>query len=137
MEINANTILLERLLLEVNALAIRLRQGWGQLGSSELAGGARSTLQIIGRYGPQAVPEIARNRCTSRQNIQTVVNRLKREGYLEFATNPAHRRSALVRLTESGADLLRRFEQGKGKFLNGLSAPIPMEELESAAIALR
>jgi DNA-binding MarR family transcriptional regulator len=69
------------------------------------AGGC-GILQIIDRLGPQTVPAIARIRALSRQNIQTLVNRLEALGYVALAANPAHKRSQLVCLTDAGGTLL-------------------------------
>jgi len=63
---------------------------------------SRAALQVLQRYGPQTVPQIARARFSSRQNIQILINRLKDEGLVEFVNNPDHKRSALVRLTSQG-----------------------------------
>lgn len=94
---------LEKLLAEVNALWFRLNQ----LGRARgLPAGAHKLLQVLEREGPQSVPEISRRRCTSRQNIQIVVNRLVAQGCVELLKNPGHRRSSLVGLTERGRSLL-------------------------------
>jgi hypothetical protein len=54
------------------------------------------------------VPNLARLHSTSRQNIQIVVNRLKAEGLILLSPNPAHKKSELVRLTESGVVMIQR-----------------------------
>ncbi len=97
----------EALLAEVNALAIRLNQVGRAPGSAPgLPAGAYSVLQVLERHGPHTVPQIARRRTTSRQNIQTLVNRLEAQGCVELKSNPAHRRSGLVNLTDQGRTLL-------------------------------
>src|SRR6266436_1557435 len=86
----------ETLLAEVAALANRLKQAsWFGDSKGQLLAGAANVLQILARSGSQTVPQIARARATSRQNIQVVVNRLVTVGYVEAVQNPAHKRSML------------------------------------------
>src|ERR1700741_4158495 len=99
---------LDSLLAEVSILATRLKHGRHVFEEdADLAGGARSVLLLLGRQGAQTVPALARLRSTSRQNIQIVVNRLKASGLAKLESNPAHKRSALVRLTSKGRDLVK------------------------------
>ena len=94
---------LEDLLVEVNALGVRLRQAVrGFHSEDDSAFGGQDVLQILSESDGQTVPQIARIRATSRQNIQILVNRLKSRGCVELINNPAHRKSALVRLTARG-----------------------------------
>src|SRR5882724_10025320 len=90
---------LEALLVEVNGLANRLKATDPRVA---IPSASRAALQVLQRYGPQTVPQIARARFSSRQNIQILINRLKDEGLVEFVNNPDHKRSALVRLTSQG-----------------------------------
>jgi DNA-binding MarR family transcriptional regulator len=90
---------LEALLVEVNGLANRLKATDPRVA---IPSGSRAALQILQRCGPQTVPQIARARFSSRQNIQILVNRLQQEGLVELVGNPEHKRSALVRLTSRG-----------------------------------
>ena len=99
--------------------------------------GTRSVLLILGRSGAQTVPEIARERSTSRQNIQIVVNRLKTAGLADMEINPAHKRSALVRLTESAKTLLKHLEEAESVFQGSMLAQLSAEELASTTKCLR
>jgi DNA-binding MarR family transcriptional regulator len=88
--------LIAALFAEVTALAARLTQ------RADLPRAEHSVLEIASRSGPVTVPQIARQRCTSRQNIQVLVDRLEADGRIRLERNPAHKRSALVCLTEKG-----------------------------------
>src|SRR5689334_6217236 len=99
---------LEALLVEVNGLANRLKSADP---TSTLPTASRAALQLLQRCGPQTVPQIARVRFSSRQNIQILINRLQQEGLVELFTNPDHKRSALVRLTPRGQAIIA--EAGK------------------------
>ncbi len=126
------------LFAEVAALANQLRKtpafsprqddspsaGWG-------------ILQILDRLGPQTVPAIARIRSLSRQNIQTLVNRLESRGYVALAPNPAHKRSALVQLTEGGRSLVATVTDREAHSLQGLLPHVSHARLVPVARLLR
>lgn len=62
----------------------------------------RAVLEYLRARGPAAVPHIARDRAVSRQHIQGIVDLLLDRQLVHTARNPAHRRSSLIVLTESG-----------------------------------
>lgn len=94
-------------------------------------------LRSLSAEGPRTVPEIARSRHVARQHIQKLANELAREGLVEFADNPRHRRSKLLRLTAKGARrlalLTRRIQGLCGELARGMGTA----ELETAAAVLR
>ena len=118
----ANT--LEALLIEVSRLAVCIR-GLRDLTNSGngSSGGVAGVLQALGLEESQTVPEIARQRHTSRQNVQVVVNRLRKTGLVELEGNPAHKRSAMVRLTEQGKAALKQVQQAESRRLELLIVP--------------
>jgi len=129
---------LEALLAEVTALAHQLRKSRvmvPQQDNSLQAGW--SILQILGRLGPQTVPDIARTRGLSRQNIQIQVNRLESHGYVAIAPNPAHKRSSLVELTERGRDLLATVLDREATSLESLLPHVSQSRLVPATRLLR
>ncbi len=71
-------------------------------GGAPLSAPQRAVLEFLDRGGAQTVPELARSRSVSRQHIQSSVNELAALGWLETQPNPAHRRSPLIALTQSG-----------------------------------
>ena len=97
----------------------------------------RTILQLVHAHGSLSVPQIARLAGTSRQNIQMWVNRFKREGHLALASNPAHKRSDLVRLTEQGSAMQTVFANQKAKLLDRLSSNVSQGEVNSAVVLLR
>src|SRR4029077_13051800 len=121
------------LLGEINTLATQCKQARPPFQThSDWAGGLRGVLLVLGRNNGQTVPEIARARCTSRQNIQIVVNRLRAEGLASLTSNPTHKRSALVHLTEKGKNLFQQIELAEAKLLRDVLADLSQEELVSA-----
>src|SRR5436190_22047049 len=109
---------LQALFSEVSSLAIRLRGVTGSNHSGDqLPVGGLSVVRVVDGHGPQTVPQIARLRGTSRQNIQMLVNRLESQGCVEFSRNPAHKRSGLVSLTELGRALFATAAEHEETFL--------------------
>jgi DNA-binding MarR family transcriptional regulator len=94
--------------------------------------GESALLQVIFFDGPQTVPQIARRVGTSRQAIQVTVNRLQREGKFELLSNPAHKRSDVVKLTEQGKEAAAAESQRSRRWLEGLGGHATEAELSSA-----
>lgn len=102
-----------------------------------LSASGRILLQSLQLNGPQTVPALAHLRSTSRQNIQVLVDRLAVAGYVEFASNPGHRRSAFVRLTHEGEALLASANQREAGVLAALMPHTSEAEVNNAAALLR
>ena len=129
---------LQALFAEVSSLAGRLRAVTGSNHpGDQLPIGGLSVVRVLIGHGPQTVPQIARLRGTSRQNIQMLVNRLEAEGCVELSHNPAHKRSGLVSLTELGKALFSTAAEQEANFLADIAASFPEAEVLSAASLLR
>jgi DNA-binding MarR family transcriptional regulator len=129
---------LEALLAEVTALANQLRKHRTLApGGEDSPSGGWVILQTLGDCGPQTVPDIARARALSRQNVQILVNRLEQEGCVEVIPNPAHKRSGLVQLTDRGRRLLAGVLEREAASMESLLAHIPHARLAPAAELLR
>jgi DNA-binding MarR family transcriptional regulator len=98
--------------------------------------GMRAVLEFLGRNGPTAVPEIARSRQVTRQHIQAVVNHLLELRLASLDDNPAHRRSALVRLTPGGQEVIDRMQRRERQFLDRLELQARPDDLREAATTL-
>lgn len=125
---------IQYLIAEANGLVNLARRGDRGLDGRALSA-QRQVLQALALRGPQAVPALAKNRTTSRQNIQIVVNKLSKMGLVESVSNPAHRRSKLIQLTPAGRQLLDRFQE-KG-FQPVDHSELSLEELSAALRTLR
>lgn len=97
----------------------------------------RSILRDLDRLRPQTVPQLARARLVSREDIQPIVNALACEGLVEFVANPAHRRSPLVQLTPQGKALLEEIRCHEREVAAQLELPISAQEIASATAVLR
>ncbi|MCI0453702.1 MAG: MarR family transcriptional regulator [Candidatus Dadabacteria bacterium] len=103
----------------------------------ETTSGKRGVLRGLDRFGLQTVPQMARARPVSRQYIQTLVNQLVEQGYVEFIENPAHKRSPLVHLTQRGKDLIKEMNRREEKILEMLKIEIEERDLRLTARVLR
>jgi DNA-binding MarR family transcriptional regulator len=91
------------LMLEVAQCFFRIRAVGQKTGLlTSWGGGAFGFMRSLVLLGPLTVPQIAKMRPTSRQRMQRLADELAAEGLVEFADNPKHRRSKLVRLTPKG-----------------------------------
>ena len=98
--------------------------------------GMRAVLEFLARHGPTAVPEIARSRQVTRQHIQALVNDLLELRLVSLDDNPAHRRSALVRLTAEGQRAIDRMRRRERQFLERLELEARPDDLRRAATTL-
>ncbi|GHO45737.1 MarR family winged helix-turn-helix transcriptional regulator [Ktedonospora formicarum] len=103
---------------------------------SELSRACRGVLRDLSRLGPRTVPQLARGRPVSRQNIQLLVNRLIAEDLVEHIRNPEHKRSQLVRLTSHGKVLLDEMEKRETTLLSTLNLDLSLDELQAAGSVL-
>jgi DNA-binding MarR family transcriptional regulator len=69
--------------------------------------GMRAVLGLLLREGSMSVPDVARARLVSRQNIQQQVDALLDRKLVRREPNPAHKRSSLVALTDAGRALVQ------------------------------
>ncbi len=129
---------LDRLLGETAALFHRLRFVAEELHhDGENTAGRRGLLRDLAQRGPQMVPQMARARPVSRQYIQSLVNRLEKDGFVELIDNPAHRRSRLVRLTRAGKRYVEAVARREARAMQRARLPATRAELRAAADTLR
>ena len=82
--------------------------------------------------GPRTVPDLARERTVSRQHIQTVVNELTAAGIAAALSNPAHRRSPLIGLTDEGRRRLKTLQDREAALLARIAPAVSSAELAAA-----
>jgi DNA-binding MarR family transcriptional regulator len=92
-------------------------------------------LALAGR--PLTVPQIARRMGLTRQSVQASVNRLLGDGLVDTAENPDHRRSPLIRLTDSGSATYAAVQRRQVRWINELAAGMQVAELSTATRVLR
>lgn len=99
--------------------------------------GMRAVLEFLAQHGATAVPEVARSRHVTRQHIQALVNDLLELRLVSLADNPAHRRSALIRLTQEGRKAIERMKRRERRFFDALELQARPDALRQAAATLR
>lgn len=118
-------LLLKELFLDLAFTYFRIRAVGVQIGFVSPWGGSMwAFLQTLKKDGPQTIPQYARSRPTSRQNVLRMSNEASKAGLIDFLENPAHKRSKLLVLTTKGEkyykkmdkDILALTERLAGKF---------------------
>jgi len=74
---------------------------------------------------------LARNMGANRQNVQRIVNDLRKEGLVDFQSNPHHKRAKLVVLTEKGRQTFDGAMSIQVPWINNLADGLPTEELKT------
>lgn len=95
--------------------------------------------QVMGALDSAALPvaQIARNMGLTRQAVQRVANELAREGIVEFAENPNHRRAKLARLTAAGTATLAEVTRRQIDWSNRLAKELSAAEIDAALAVVR
>ena len=90
--------------------------------------------QVLGALADASLPvaQIARNMGLKRQSVQRLVDILAKDGLVEFAENPNHRRAKLVALTEQGHATLEEITRIQIVWANRLTLGLNADELELA-----
>ena len=95
-----------------------------------------AVLDILLRNGPQTVPDIARMRDVSRQNVQKIVDALSERGLTASGPNPAHKRSPVIGLSAHGKQMLAAVAQREKAILETLQAGLDEAGIAAAARTL-
>jgi len=106
------------------------------LTSYGLVAGERAVMEFIDSWGEKSVPDLARSFHVSRQNIQVRVNGLVRKGLLEKRANPAHKRSVLIALSETGRDVFAAIKIEEESHIHDLFDGLSTEDVATASRTL-
>jgi DNA-binding MarR family transcriptional regulator len=99
------------------------------LSGSGINASQRALLEFLHRQPPQTVPQIAREKSVSRQHIQVVANELLSLKLIEFAENPDHKRSRLLKLTGNGKALFESIQKNESVLINLMERKFTQKEL--------
>jgi len=89
---------------------------------------------------PQPVSWLARDMGANRQNVQRIINDLRKQGLVAFETNPHHRRAQLVVLTDKGKQTFDAAMRLQAPWINSLSEGFLVKDIqtvEQVIMALR
>ena len=99
---------------------------------------SRARWEVLRAVGEgRTVPHIARQLGIARQSVQRVADLLAESGLIRFDSNPAHRRSAIVRTTEEGSRLRDRLDRKTHGWEQAVEELVESEDLETALVVLR
>ena len=91
--------------------------------------------QILGAIAaaerPQPVAWLARDLGANRQNVQRIVNDLRREGLVATQDNPHHRRAQLIVLTHKGRDAFDAAMHLQAAWVNALTEGLAVQDLRA------
>lgn len=108
-----------------------------ELAPAELTGSEFNVLTVLHRTAePLTLGRLAEAVSVRPPNLTSVVSRLRERGFVERVTNPADRRSGLVRISEQGNAFLARFMPGHWKFLTQLYAALSAKEQDALVATL-
>ena len=86
---------------------------------------------IVAAEHPQPVAWLARDLGANRQNVQRIVNDLRRDGLVAFQANPHHRRAQLVVLTDKGRQTFDAAMGLQAPWINRLSDGLLVADVET------
>ncbi len=99
--------------------------------------GVYGLLRSLTEEGPQTVPQIARARPVARQHIQMMANDMVTQGLIEFADNPAHKRSRLLFITNEGERFYAELNARLAEMAERLAADMDIGDLHISVETLR
>lgn len=99
--------------------------------------GMRAVMEFLQKNGPHTVPEIARARGVTRQRIQILANELIDTDLVTVETNPAHKRSSKLSLSETGTKTMARLTKKEASLLNRQTWPERTKDIASATRVIR
>ena len=99
-----------------------------ELQEFEISAADRAVLEFLYPDEALSVPEIAGRYLVSRQHVQVTVNELLKSGLLLAKTNPRHKRSPLILLSDDGRKLFQTIRSRESKTVKRLFAGIPTQD---------
>lgn len=91
--------------------------------------------QVLGAIAaaerPQPVAWLARDMGANRQNVQRIINDLRKQALVAFEANPHHRRAQLVVLTEKGKQTFDAAMRLQAPWINSLSEGLMVKDIQT------
>lgn len=115
---------------------IRLGGSFSRAGETIAAAGGQTlarwlVLETVAE-APATVAQIARGLGYTRQSVQRVADLLAQDGLTQYAINPAHQRSQLVRATPKGRKTLSAIQRAQRVWADRVGSEIGVAELGKA-----
>jgi DNA-binding MarR family transcriptional regulator len=102
----------------------------------DMTAAMRAVLEHLRDGGPATVPEIARAKSVTRQHIQILADALTARGLTDYTDNPAHKRSKLLALSETGAARFSEVQRREEEVLQRLAVTMGGVDIEAARDAI-
>ncbi|MFT6607925.1 MAG: DNA-binding MarR family transcriptional regulator [Halocynthiibacter sp.] len=96
----------------------------------------RAIIESLSQRGPCTVPDLAQERGTSRQHVQTVINALLDQGHVRREDNPEHKRSLLYMLTTQGEEVFSEIQRREKAPMRELTAALEQADIAAAGEVL-
>ena len=96
----------------------------------------RAIMESLSQKVPRTVPDLAKERGTSRQHVQKVINSLLDEDLVLTVENPEHKRSVLYLLTPKGDQVFREIRQREAAPMRSLAQALDQSDIAVAADVL-
>jgi DNA-binding MarR family transcriptional regulator len=116
---------------------IRLEAYFSRAGETIAAAGGQTlarwlVLETVA-HAPATVAQIARGLGYTRQSVQRVADLLEQDGLTQYALNPAHQRSQLVRIKPLGLKALSTIQRAQRVWADRVGGEIGEAELRRAS----
>ena len=116
---------------------IRLEAYFSRAGETIAAAGGQTlarwlVLETVSEV-PATVAQIARGLGYTRQSVQRVADLLAQDGLTQYAVNPAHQRSQLVRITPLGRKSLSSIQRAQRIWADRIGSEIGEAQLRQAS----
>ena len=129
--------MIDLVLEETRLLGIRLRESQGEIARS--SGQSRASWQLLAAAsrGGGTIPQLARGLGQSRQGVQRVADGLVERGLATYESNPHHRRSPRLQLSEQGVATLASLQREAARRAPDVEQDMEPEDLETTLYVLR
>nr|ADN05956.1 putative MarR transcriptional regulator [uncultured Myxococcales bacterium] len=101
-----------------------------------LSASTRGILDALLLGGAATAPRIARERGASRQHVQQLVDALLKRDLVERHSNPNHKRSSLIALTDKGRALVESMRAEERNAIGRIQAGVSDHAIEEAELVL-
>ncbi|MCG2633794.1 MAG: MarR family winged helix-turn-helix transcriptional regulator [Gammaproteobacteria bacterium] len=129
-------VMVENLLREAELLSRELQTAC-PIDAPGLGPAHSRCLESLSIRGPGRLPEIAERLDCSRQRAQQLVETLIAQKAVRRVTNPNHRRSAHIEITDRGRKLLHRLIAQQTQLSEELAVPLSPQEIKTTLQTLR
>lgn len=91
----------------------------------------RAVMEMLLQFGPLTVPDLAQKLEIQRQYVQQMVNETLHEGLTQRQTNPRHKRSPLIALTDAGHEMIAQVIANEETVVAGLATGFNPQDVET------